>query len=109
MRKNILLLLIWIVCGFTYVHAHDSLWNIKTSDYHDAYYGTAVGNGGIGILPWKEPFSIKQIVLNHVFDAGAPHEVSRLIRGINPFSMNVKMDGQVVDGTHISGWEQCIL
>ena len=55
MRKNILLLLIWIVCGFTYVHAHDSLWNIKTSDYHDAYYGTAVGNGGIGILPWKEP------------------------------------------------------
>ena len=109
MRKNILLLLIWIVCGFTYVHAHDSLWNIKTSDYHDAYYGTAVGNGGIGILPWKEPFSIKQIVLNHVFDAGATHEVSRLIRGINPFSMNVKVDGQVVDGTHISGWEQCIL
>ena len=101
--------MIWIVCGFTYVHAHDSLWNIKTSDYHDAYYGTAVGNGGIGILPWKEPFSVKQIVLNHVFDAEAPHEVSRLIRGINPFSMNVKMDGQVVDGTHISGWEQCIL
>ena len=23
--------------------------------------------------------------------------------------MNVKVDGQVVDGTHISGWEQCIL
>ena len=41
-------------------------WSIKTSDYHSTYYGTAVGNGGIGILPWKEPFSVKQVVLNHV-------------------------------------------
>lgn len=97
-----------MVCGFTYAHAQSNQWSIKTSDYHGSYYGTSVGNGGIGILPWKEPFSVKQIVLNHVFDAGAPHDVSRLICGINPFCMRMKVDGQVVDGKNMTSWEQCI-
>ncbi len=108
MKKNILLALIWIVCGFTFVHAQDLFWSIKTSDYHSTYYGTAVGNGGIGILPWKEPFSVKQVVLNHVFDAGVPHDVSRLICGINPFCIDMKVDGEVLDGKLLSDWEQCI-
>lgn len=108
MRKELFLLFIWMVCGFTYAHAQSNQWSIKTSDYHGSYYGTSVGNGGIGILPWKEPFSVKQIVLNHVFDAGAPHDVSRLICGINPFCMRMKVDGQVVDGKNMTSWEQCI-
>ena len=94
MKKNILLALIWIVGGFTFVHAQDLFWSVKTSDYHSTYYGTAVGNGGIGILPWKEPFSVKQVVLNHVFDAGVPHDVSRLICGINPFCIDMKVMGK---------------
>ena len=108
MKKNILLALIWIVGGFTFVHAQDLFWSVKTSDYHSTYYGTAVGNGGIGILPWKEPFSVKQVVLNHVFDAGVPHDVSRLICGINPFCIDMKVDGEVLNGKLLSDWEQCI-
>lgn len=107
MRKYVLLL-IWLISSQTNLHAQDSLWNIHTSDYHGTYYGAAVGNGGIGILPWKEPFAVRQVVLNHVFDTAAPHEVSRLVRGINPFCLNMKVNGRAVDGTHMSGWEQCI-
>ena len=25
------------------------------------YYGVTLGNGGIGIMPWKTPFSIEQL------------------------------------------------
>lgn len=108
MRKSVLLFFIWLISSQINLYAQDSLWNIHTCDYHGTYYGTVVGNGGIGILPWKEPFSVRQVVLNHVFDTAAPQEVSRLVRGINPFCLNMKVNGRAVDGTHISGWEQCI-
>lgn len=44
-----------------------SLWKIQAVDYQGTYYGAAVANGGIGILPWKEPFSVRHVMLNHVF------------------------------------------
>ena len=108
MKKYVLLLLMWFLSNSAYIYAQNSVWNIQTSDYQGEYFGVAVGNGGIGVLPWKEPFAVRQVVLNHVFDAAGPQEVSRLVRGINPFCLNMKVDGRVVDGTHISGWEQCI-
>lgn len=53
-------------------NGQESLWKIQAVDYQGTYYGAAVANGGIGILPWKEPFSVRHVMLNHVFDAAAP-------------------------------------
>lgn len=86
----------------------ESLWKIQTTDYQGTYYGTAVANGGIGILPWKEPFSVRHVMLNHVFDAAAPQDVSRVLRGINPFNLRMQINGQPVNGENMSGWSQCI-
>lgn len=86
----------------------EGLWKIQTTDYQGTYYGTAVANGGIGILPWKEPFSVRHVMLNHVFDAAAPQDVSRILRGINPFNLRMQINGQLVNGNNMSGWSQCI-
>ena len=89
-------------------NGQESLWKIQAVDYQGTYYGAAVANGGIGILPWKEPFSVRHVMLNHVFDAAAPQDVSRVLRGINPFNLQMQIDGQGVSGDNISGWGQCI-
>lgn len=86
-------------------NGQESLWKIQAVDYQGTYYGAAVANGGIGILPWKEPFSVRHVMLNHVFDAAAPQDVSRVLRGINPFNLQMQIDGQGVSGDNIVGVE----
>lgn len=86
----------------------ENLWEIQVEDYQETYYGSAVANGGIGILPWKEPFSVRDVILNHVFDTATLQDVSCVLRGINPFNLQMKIDGQSVHGSGISEWNQCI-
>ena len=67
-----------------------------------------MANGGIGILPWKEPFSVRQVILNHVFDTDGPQGVSRVLKGINPFLMSMDVDGKEVNTECITNWKQCV-
>ena len=36
-------------------------WKLYCHDFDAAYTGAPVANGTIGILPWKEPFSVKHL------------------------------------------------
>jgi trehalose/maltose hydrolase-like predicted phosphorylase len=81
-------------------------WKLRASDINAEYVGAPVGNGGIGILPWNEPFSVRHVVLNHVFDAEGPQGVSRALHGINPFVLAMQVDGEAVGTVGISAWEQ---
>lgn len=83
-------------------------WTLSTSEVEAEYVGAPVANGGIGILPWKDPFSIHHVVLNHVFDAEGLHGVSKALLGINPFLLKMQVDGKKIDSNHISDWEQLI-
>lgn len=84
--------------------ADDPSWTIRTTDYgQERYFGVAMGNGGIGILPEKEPFAIRHVILNHVFDS---EEVSKVLRGINPYGLQVEIDGLPINGRQVSEWEQ---
>ena len=107
--KNLFIVFFCLVSALTIkANGQDNLWKIQATDYYGTYFGAAVANGGIGILPWKEPFSVRHVMLNHVFDAAAPQDVSRVLRGINPFNLQMQIDGQRVSGDNISGWGQCI-
>lgn len=83
-------------------------WNLTATDFNAEYVGAPVANGGIGILPWKEPFSVRHVMLNHVFDADGPHGVSRVLKGINPFELQMKVDGETVSASNISSWQQTV-
>lgn len=107
--KNLFIVFFCLVSVLTIkTNGQESLWKIQATDYQGTYYGAAVANGGIGILPWKEPFSIRHVMLNHVFDAAGPQDVSRVLRGISPFNLQMQINGQMVNGDNVSEWEQCI-
>lgn len=110
MRKLGLLILALLGCFITLQAAtpEKDLWQLRTSDIHADYVGAPVANGGIGILPWKEPFSIQHVILNHVFDTDGLHGVSRVLKGINPFLLTLAIDGNQIDAGNISDWQQTI-
>ena len=61
MRKLNLLILV-LISSFTAMRAVTSekdLWQLHTSDIPAAYVGAPIANGGISLLPWKEPFPIQ--------------------------------------------------
>lgn len=85
-----------------------SLWQLHAFDINAPYVGAPMANGGIGILPWKEPFSVRQVILNHVFDTDGPQGVSRVLKGINPFLLSMDVDGKEVNSGCITNWAQYI-
>jgi hypothetical protein len=90
------------------ISAQNNNWDIRATDVNAEYIGAPVANGGIGILPWKEPFSIRHVVLNHVFDADEPQGISKVLYGINPFVLEMKVNGETVSLQNISKWQQTI-
>lgn len=83
-------------------------WRIAATAPADAYHGVTLANGGIGILPWREPFSIRRVMLNHVFDADAEHGISRVLPGLNPFVLRVDVDGRNVAAMPLGEWSQTL-
>lgn len=106
-RNRLLLLLVATVLQLS-AHAETSDWTLTTSDAQSTYVGTPVANGSIGLLPWREPFSVRHVVLNHVFDASAPDGVSQLLQGINPFLLTMHVDGQKVSMQNVTHWQQTV-
>lgn len=86
----------------------ERLWQLHAVDIQAPYAPAPMANGCIGILPQKEPFAVEHVMLNHVFDAASPHIVSRVMRGINPFCLSMKIDNKKVDTSNISDWQQTI-
>lgn len=107
---RIIFFLLPFLLGFQYSKAEDSqkLWQLTTTDMQSHYVGTPMANGGIGILPWREPFSVKHVILNHVFDADRERGVSRVLKGINPFLLSMKIDGNEIGLNNIAQWKQTI-
>lgn len=88
----------------------DEGWVIETDDYAAAdYSGVFVGNGSIGLLPWKEPFSVSHVILNDVFEVSGPDNVRTVVKGLCPFGLSMSVDGRSVNGgTNISDWRQSL-
>lgn len=110
MKRIILFILLLFGIGLsTFAKVSKDLWQLSASDYKASYVGAPVANGGIGILPWKEPFSVRQVILNHVFDENVKSEgISQVLKGINPFLLDMELNGETIDAACISNWLQVI-
>lgn len=64
----------------------------------EPYHGVSVGNGGIGILPWSDPFSVQQVIMGGVYDENS-EGISLSLNGINPFELYFRIDGEEVNPT----------
>lgn len=109
MRIHALCFILGIILSATSIRAEEKrLWQLHAVDIQASYAPAPMANGCIGILPQKEPFAVEHVMLNHVFDAASPHIVSRVMRGINPFCLSMKIDNKKVDTSNISDWQQTI-
>lgn len=109
MRIHALCFILGIILSATSIRAEEErLWQLHAVDIQAPYAPAPMVNGCIGILPQKEPFAVEHVMLNHVFDAASPHVVSRVMRGINPFCLSMKIDNKKVDTSNISDWQQTI-
>lgn len=109
MRIHAICFILGIILSVTSLKAEEErLWQLHAVDIQAPYAPAPMANGCIGILPQKEPFAVEHIMLNHVFDAASPHVVSRVMRGINPFCLSMKIDNKKVDTSNISDWQQTI-
>lgn len=109
MRIHALCFILGIILSATSIRAEEErLWQLHAVDIQAPYAPASMANGCIGILPQKEPFAVEHVMLNHVFDAASPHVVSRVMRGINPFCLSMKIDNKKVDTSNISDWQQTI-
>lgn len=109
MRPYLIGLTVTLLFSFSFLKAeNDSLWQLTATDFHAPYAPAPMANGCIGILPGKTPFHIEHVMLNHVFDAATPGVVSKAMRGINPFGLTIKIDGETTDTTRIKEWRQTV-
>ena len=109
MRIHALCFILGIILSATSIRAEEErLWQLHAVDIQAPYASAPMANGCIGILPQKEPFAVEHVMLNHVFDAASPHVVSRVMRGINPFCLSMKIDNKKVNTSNISDWQQTI-
>ena len=104
MKIKILLLLI---CISTAIHAQNDGWNISTTSSEN-YTGIVLANGRIGILPSQEPFEVKQIILNNVYDKESPLGVSRILEGMNFGNLALEIDGELITSKNIKDWKQTL-
>ena len=111
-RKNIFLT---ISCILTMLPAmlcastrDDRGWTLSTSDADGRYYGVPVANGCMGLMPGRDPFSVKGVILNNVYDANRNMGVSRIANSINPWMLDMSIDGTPVTRESMDGWIQTL-
>ena len=105
-RFSITVILVFLFVLAAIAQSKRSLWTIDTMNTEN-YVGAPIANGKIGILPWKEPFSVRHVMLNHVFDIGDAG-VNQAFQGINPFHLELSLDGQKVEMRSVTNWKQSL-
>ncbi len=84
-----------------------SLWEIRATNPEN-YVGIALSNGRIGLMPSSEPFQVKSIILNNVYDRESENGVSKILPGINFSNLDVVIDGDTVKQSNITDWQQVL-
>ena len=105
-RFSITVILVFLFVLAAIAQSKRSLWTIDTMNTEN-YVGAPIANGKIGILPRKEPFSVRHVMLNHVFDIGDAG-VNQALQGINPFHLELSLDGQKVEMRSVTNWKQSL-
>ena len=95
MIKRSILILALLLTGISSAFA-DEGWVLSAEGECNDYTGAAAANGTIGVLHWKEPFSVRQIVLNNVFELSGKTKVNCPVLGLNPFTIYMTVDGKRV-------------
>lgn len=85
----------------------DPAWMIQTDTINPTnYHGVSVANGMIGLVSSPEPLSMKEVVLNGVYDNYGRGRVSNIMKGFNPTHVDLLIDGNRLDRHNIRDHRQ---
>ncbi len=90
------------------MNAQNDGWHISTTET-DNYTGIVLANGRIGILPTENPFEIKQVILNNVYEKASELGVSQILKGMNFGNIQIMIDGELISKSNISNWKQTLM
>ena len=82
-------------------------WCIQTTS-RENYNGVTLANGRIGLVSGNNLFSVKEIILNGVYDKEYVGGVSRIVRAPNYTNLSLKINGVEVEFSTIKDWEQTL-
>ncbi|MDC1105738.1 hypothetical protein OAT16_03475 [Prolixibacteraceae bacterium] len=85
---------------------NQSGWTIKTDDIVEAYAGPTLSNGCIGVVPNRELFLTKEVVLGGVYDLKKGAETRGLLSALNPMNLRFAVDGEMLELSNVNTWEQ---
>ncbi|QZT38678.1 hypothetical protein K5X82_07210 [Halosquirtibacter xylanolyticus] len=83
-------------------------WIIKTNEVSQAYAGATLSNGCIGVVPKRELFLTKEVVLGGVYDLKKGKETTGLLSGVNPLNLRMAIDDVMLEMANVSNWEQSL-
>ena len=83
-------------------------WTLTDNDFSDKYHAVPIANGMLGMVPGKDPFQIRNVILSNLYDTRKDGDVSRLVYAVNPFVLQMSVDGETVTGEGVSGWSQTL-
>ena len=82
-------------------------WRVLARDIDASnYYGVTVANGVIGVVSSPEPMKVCDVILNGTFDYYQRGRVSNILKCFNHLNMNLDVDGQRVNPSTITNYEQ---
>jgi len=106
-KLSLLLTVLLFTCRLWAQSPQSSGWTI-TANHIDPnnYYGLTVGNGMMGLVTSSNPLTVKDIVLNGVYDYYGRGRVSNILKGFNFANMTLDVDGRRIGMNDISNYTQ---
>lgn len=87
---------------------NDGAWTLTATDASAKYCAVPLANGQLGLMPGAAPFQVKGVMLNNVYDSRKQDGVSTHFRTLNPFSIEMDIDGERVSMGTVSRWKQTL-
>lgn len=107
--KRITPLILLLFCSLCVCSQQNSPWHIVADEIDpNDYYGITVANGMIGIVSSPNPFKVKDVVLNGVYDYYQRGRVSNILKTFNPIDMDLDIGNLRVARSNISDYKQSL-
>ncbi len=106
-KLSLWLTVLLFTCRLWAQSPQSSGWTI-TANHIDPnnYYGLTVGNGMMGLVTSPDPLTVKDIVLNGVYDYYGRGRVSNILKGFNFANMTLDVDGRRIGMSDVSNYAQ---
>ncbi len=86
-----------------------SLWQIEATQIDPKhYFGAMLANGMIGLVSDAHPMHIREVILNGVYDRYQRGRVSNILKGFNPFNLDLAVNGHHLATDQLDTYQQVL-